>query len=283
MDQYIALFLIKGIIVGSIYALIALGFNAIYNTTGVVNFAQGEFLMVGGIAAAWALSALSLPLALAIAFGLSAGAMTGLLVYTLAIRPVRASPVTCIIITIGVSIVLRALAALVWGTDPYHLPSLIEGDVTLAGAAIDYHSLAIVAVSGFCMLLLWLFYRVSRTGKAMRACADNMDAARLCGVSPKRMSASAFSISALLGAVGGVMVTPILSMSFDRGTMLGLKGFAAAILGGLANPVGCVVGGLAIGVLEQYACLISSVYRDILSLGVVVLVLLVRPRGLLGK
>ncbi len=283
MDQFIQLLIVKGIIVGSIYALIALGFNVIFSTTGVINFAQGEFVMVGGITAAWASNTFGLSLPVALLIGLAAGAATGALVHTLAIRPVNANPVTYIIITIGVSIILRAVASILWGTDPYHLSPLVEGEVPIGGASIELHSLLIIAVAGACMLLLRLFYLKTRVGRAMRACAENLEAARLCGVSPMKMAASAFTISALLGAAAGLMITPILSMSFDRGTMLGLKGFAAAILGGLGNPLGCVVGGITIGLLEQCAAWISSSYKDTLSLGIIVLILLLRPKGLLWR
>jgi branched-chain amino acid transport system permease protein len=284
MDNLIALLFIKGIIIGSIYALISLGFTVIYNTTGVINFAQGEFVMIGGIAAAWAAVAMSWPIPAALLFGALIAALAGVLLDALAIRPARkASPVTHIIITIGASIILRSVASLVWGTDEYHLPALREGSSTIAGANVDHHSLLIVFVAAVCMLLLALFYRRTTTGRAMRACAENAEAARLCGVSVNRMSTAAFGMSALLGGIGGMMVTPILSMSFDRGTLIGLKGFAAAILGGLGNPVGGVIGGLVIGILEQYGCWLSSVYKDTLALGIVVLILLIRPRGLLGK
>ena len=284
MDNLVGLFLIKGVIIGSIYALISLGFNVIYRTTGVLNFAQGEFVMVGGIASAWAVTERHWPLALAILFGALVAALVGLLLEVLAVRPVRqAGAVMLVIVTIGASIVIRAGASLVWGTEPYHLAPLREGSVRLAGADIDYHSLLIVAVAAACMLGLALFFRFTTTGRAMQAGAESPESARLCGVSVGRMSAVAFSLSALLGGLGGVMVTPLLSMSFDRGTMLGLKGFAAAIVGGLGNPVGGVVGGLLIGILEQYSAWLSSVYKDTLALGIVVMILLLRPRGLLTR
>lgn len=284
MDGLGSLFLIKGIIIGSIYALISLGFNVIYRTTGVLNFAQGEFLMVGGIVAGWSFGVLQLPLIISLLAGLTAAVVTGMLIDGLAIRPVRnATPVTHVIITIGASIIIRSIVSLVWGTEPFHIPVLKEGAVNLAGAAIDHHSLLIVAIASACMLLLAAFFRGTTTGRAMKACAENPEAARLCGVSIGRMSTVSFGLSALLGGIGGLMVTPLLSMSFDQGTMLGLKGFAAAILGGMGNPVGGVVGGIVLGVLEQYSCWFSSVYQDTLALGLVVLILIVRPRGLLSR
>ncbi|MHB9130571.1 MAG: branched-chain amino acid ABC transporter permease [Armatimonadota bacterium] len=287
--QTIALLSITGITIGCIYALISLGFNVIYRTTGVINFAQGEFVMVGGIAAAWADTHLvehNIPghLLWALLIGALIAAGVGALLETLAIRPVRAaSPVMQIIVTIGASIVLRAAASLIWGTEPFHLPVLKEGSLSIGGTNIDYQSLLIVPVAAACMLLLTLFFRNTAAGRAMRATAENREAARLCGVHTGRMSFLSFAISGLLGGIGGIMVTPILSMSFDRGTMLGLKGFAAATLGGLGNPVGGIIGGILMGVLEQYSCWFSSAYKDILALAIVVVILLVRPRGLLTK
>ena len=284
MAHIVTLLLINGLIIGSIYALISLGFNVIYRTTGVINFAQGEFVMIGGVVTGWAYTTLAWPLPLAIGAGVLAAALIGVLIDVLAIRPLRtATPVIHIIITIGASIIIRSCAALLWGTEPYHLPVLKDGSLTLAGVPIDYHSLLIVVIAALCMALLTLFFHYTTVGMAMKACADNVEAARLCGVRSGRISATAFGLSGLLGGIGGVLITPVLSMGFDQGTMLGLKGFAAAILGGIGNPIGGVVGGLAMGVLEQGCTWFNSVYKDSLALAIVVVILLIRPRGLLTK
>jgi branched-chain amino acid transport system permease protein len=284
MQQYAAILCVKGIMIGSIYALISLGFNVIYRTTGVLNFAQGEFVMVGGMLAAWAYAAGSLPLSVALLFGVLGAGCVGLAVDQLAIRPIRgAKPVVQIIATVGVSIVLRALAALAWGTEPYHLPPVQEGGARVLGVFIEYQNLWMLGTAAVCMAGLALFFRWARTGRAMRACAENLEASRLCGISPDRMSALAFGLSALLAGLGGVLLTPLLSMSFDRGTMLGLKGFAAAILGGLGHPAAGVISGLLLGMFEQFSVWYSSVYKETLALSIVVLVLLFRPQGLFGK
>lgn len=284
MEHAAVLLCVKGIMIGSIYALISLGFNVIYRTTGVLNFAQGEFVMIGGLLAAWLQATGRIPLFAALLGGIAGAAIVGFLVDALAIRPARhAKPVVHIIITVGVSIVLRNLASLIWGTEPYHLPPLQPGVTRLAGVPVEYQSLWMLAAAGLCMAALALFFRYGSMGRAMRACAENPEAARLCGVSPGRMSAAAFALSAALAGIGGVLLTPMLSMSFDRGTMLGLKGFSAAILGGLGQPVGGVVSGLLLGVLEQYSAWVSSVYKETLALTFVVLVLLFRPRGLFAK
>jgi branched-chain amino acid transport system permease protein len=283
--QNIALMLcVKGVMVGSIYALISLGFNVIFRTTGVLNFAQGEFVMIGGIVASWLYARGTVPLAAALVLGVLGAGVAGVLVEVLAIRPARrAKPVILIIITVGISIVLRALVALIWGTDRFHLPPLQSGNVTVAGVPVESQNLAMLGTAAVCMAALALFFRFSATGRAMRACSENADAARLCGVSPGRMSTLAFGLSALLAGMAGVLLTPLVSMQFDQGTMLGLKGFSAAILGGLGNPVGGVVSGVLLGVLEQFSAWVSSVYKETLALAIVVLVLLLRPKGLFSK
>ncbi len=284
MYQVAALLLVKGVMVGSIYALVSLGFNVIYQTTGVLNFAQGEFVMLGGIIAAWLYTTGSVPLVAALAMGIAGAALVGGLVDLLAIRPVRqAKPVIPVIITVGVSIILRALASLIWGTEAFHLPPLIKGSTRILGVPVEYQNLCIVGMAAVCMVLLALFFRRTDVGRAMRACSEDASAARLCGVNPRRMSLSAFILSAALAGVGGVLLTPVLSMSSDRGTLLGLKGFAAAILGGLGHPVGGVLCGVLLGVLEQFSAWYSSVYKETLAFTVVVAMLLIRPKGLWGK
>ncbi len=284
MGQYLGLFFVNGVVIGSIYALIALGFNVIYSTTGIINFAQGEFVMIGGLAAWWAHSGLHLALPWAVLVGVGVAALVGVVSYLLGIRPAKgASPVTYIILTIAISIVLKSAASFVWGTDLQTLPRFVEGGVRIGAGEADKHSLLVIPAVGLCMLLLTVFFRYTRLGLNMRACSESKEGARLCGISVGGSSALSFLIGAALAGVGGVMITPILSMQFDGGTMIGLKGFSAAILGGLGNPIGCVVGGLLMGVLEQFLCYFSSGYKDIIALVVVLVLLLVKPRGLLSR
>lgn len=284
MGPYLELFVVKGIVIGSIYALIALGFNVIYSTTGIINFAQGEFVMIGGLTAAWLNVVMKLSLPIAIAGGLAAAALAGLITYVLGIRPAKgASPVTYIILTIAASIVLKAAASFIWGTDSFTLAKLNEGSVRMGAGEVDNHSLLVIPIAAACMLALTLFFKFTRAGRNMRACAEKKEGARLCGISVDTASAGSFALSAALAGIGGVMLTPILSMRFDTGTMIGLKGFSAAILGGLGNPIGCVVGGLLIGVMEQFICYFSSGYKDILALVIVVALLIFRPKGLLAR
>lgn len=281
MREFAFMLCVKGIMVGSIYALISLGFNVIYRTTGVLNFAQGEFVAIGGLLSAWVFARGNVPVWAAILAGALGAAFSGWLVDRLAIRPARsAQPAILVIITVGASIVLRAAAALIWGTDPCHLPPLTPGSADLGGIKVEYQNLWMLGAAAACMAALAFFFRHTATGRAMRACSEDPLGARLCGVSPEKMSSLAFTLSAFLGGLGGALLTPVLSMSYDRGTMLGLKGFSAAIVGGLGHPAGGVVSGLLLGVLEQYSAWFSSVYKETLALGIVVVILLVRPKGL---
>ncbi len=284
MGQYLGVFFTNGVVVGCIYALIALGFNVIYSTTGIINFAQGEFVMIGGLTTAWAIESLRLPLPLAMATGISVAALVGLLSYLMGVRPAKnASPVTYIIITIAISIVLKCAASFAFIVKPYTVPKFIEGTVAIGAGQVDKHQLLVIPVVAACMLLLLAFFKRTRTGRNMRACAESREGAKLCGISVEAASAKSFAIGAALAGVGGVLVTSMYSMQFDGGTMIGLKGFSAAILGGLGSPAGCVLGGLMMGLLEQGIKLKSPEYADILALAVVIVMLLIRPKGLVAK
>jgi branched-chain amino acid transport system permease protein len=284
MQNIFMLLLVKGLMIGSIYALISLGFNVIYRTTGVLNFAQGEFVMMGGVVASWAFHTLQWPLWVALLTGMLAAGVGGALLHQLAIRPVKnTGAITYIIITVGASIVLQSLFSMIWGTDPYHLPPLREGGWRLAGVPVTGQGVLVLIGAACSMILLYAFFRWTRTGRAMKACSENRMAARLCGVNPQRMGQLSFVLSAMLGGIAGILLTPMLSMSFNSGTMLGLKGFSAAIIGGLGNPVGGVIGGVLLGLLEQYGCWVSSIYKETLALAMVLVILLVRPRGLLTR
>lgn len=284
MGQYLGVFFTNGVVVGCIYALIALGFNVIYSTTGIINFAQGEFVMIGGLTSAWALESLNLPLPLAVVVGISVAALVGLLSYLLGIRPAKkASPVTYIIITIAISIVLKCAASFAFIVKPYTVPKFVEGTVAIGAGQVDKHQLLVIPVVAACMLLLLIFFKHTRAGRNMRACAESREGAKLCGISVEAASARSFAIGAALAGVGGVLITSMYSMQFDGGTMIGLKGFSAAILGGLGSPTGCVVGGLMMGLLEQGIKLKSPEYADILALAVVIVMLLIRPKGMVSK
>ncbi|MDP3426955.1 MAG: branched-chain amino acid ABC transporter permease [Humidesulfovibrio sp.] len=279
-------YLITGLTVGATYGLTALGFTIIFNTTGIINFAQGEFVMLGGMMSVFFMRALGLPVPLAIALAVVCATLLGAVVERLAIRPVRdASPINLVIITIGISILIRGGAMLLWGKDTFALPAF-SGNESLSffGAALMPQTLWVLAISLLILAGLKTFFSRSIHGKAMLACSYDQKAAALVGIGVDRMVLLSFMISALVGAVGGAILAPITLTSFDVGVMLGLKGFAACILGGLGNPFGAAAGGIILGVLESLgAGLISSAYKDALAFVILLVLLFVRPSGLFGQ
>lgn len=277
-------FVASGVTAGAIYALVALGFSIVYNASGAINFAQGEFVMIGGMSAVSFL-ALGLPLPLAVLLALLAAMLVGLLVEKIAIEPARhAGTVTLIIITIGVSLLLRGLAQLVWDKRVHALPAF-SGDtpIHLFGATLLPQSLWVLAGAAAAVAVLSWFFGRTLFGKAMLATSYNPLAARLMGVNTRTVLWVSFGLAALLGALGGVLTAPITFTAYDSGIMLGLKGFAAAMLGGLGSFGGAVLGGLVLGLAEGLgAGFISSAYKDVIAFVIILAVLFFLPGGLLG-
>ncbi len=293
-DQLIQ-FLVSGLTVGSIYALIALGFVTIYNVTGIINFAQGEFAVYGALTAITVSQKIRLlsgnvhfewgwPLPLAALFGVAVASLLGLLLYRVGIQPARkASVLNMIIITIGAALVFRGVALMIWGTDPFRLPAFTKGTpLKISGAILTRQGVWVIAVTIILLIILYLFFNYTLIGKALRACAVNAGAARLMGINPRRMALLAFGLSAATTAIAGIVIAPITFMTYDRGLILSLKGFVAAIMGGMSSPVGAVVGGLLLGILESFSAgLISSGYKDAVAFFVLFVVLAIRLGGLL--
>jgi branched-chain amino acid transport system permease protein len=278
-------FLMSGLTVGAVYALVALGFTLVYNASDVVNFAQGEFVMLGGMVTVF-VAAAGVPLPLAALIAVVAAVAVGLLLYWLAIEPARgASAVTLIIITIGASILLRGAAQILFDKQFHKLPSF-SGDtpVNLFGAAVQPQSFWVLGGTAVIVLLLYAFLERTVLGKAVLATAANRLAARLVGINTATVMALAFGGSAAIGAIAGILITPITLTSYDVGTLLALKGFAAAMLGGMGNPLGAVAGGLLLGLLEAFgAGYISSTYKDAFAFIVILVVLFAMPQGLFGR
>ncbi|MEJ5347548.1 MAG: branched-chain amino acid ABC transporter permease [Desulfosoma sp.] len=279
-------FLFTGVTTGAIYGLIALGFNVLYNATDLVNFAQGEWVMLGGLLFYSLGVSLGWPMVAAFAIAVLLVALLGLLLERAALRPVKKpEPITLIIITVGASIFLRGVAMRLWGKDPYSVPPITASvePVRLWGAALMPQSLWILGVVVVLMTGLHLFTKRTLTGKAMEACAIHRNAAWILGIPSERMILLAFALSAALGAVGGVIIAPITMPSYDMGTMLGLKGFCAAMLGGLGSHWGAALGGVLLGVLESLGVgYFSSGIKDAIAFLVLLIILIVRPSGLLG-
>ncbi len=278
-------FAFSGLTVGAVYALVALGFTLIYNASDVVNFAQGEFVMLGGMVTVVMLAAgVPLPLAALIAIAVAVG--VGIALHRLAIEPARdASPVALIIITIGASILIRGVASIVFDKQFHKLPAF-SGDAPNAvlGATILPQSLWVMGGTAAIVVLLYVFLERTILGKAVLATAANRLAAHLVGIDTKLIVTLSFGISAAIGAVAGILVTPITLTNYNIGTLLALKGFAGGMLGGMGNPLGAVLGGLLLGLMEAFgAGYISSTYKDGIAFIVILVVLFVSPRGLLGR
>ena len=277
---------LSGLSTGAIYALIGIGFSIIYNATGIINFAQGEFVMLGGMLALFFLTFCKLPIWLAIPLAIAATTMGGILFERLAIRPLRAAtPINLVIITIGGSILIRGLSMLFWGKDTHSFPSF-SGDepIAVGGATILPQHLWILGITLVIIVVNKFYFYHTISGKAMRACAYNRRAAGLVGIDVRRMVMFSFIISSAMGAVAGIIVAPLTMVAYDVGVMLGLKGFCAAIIGGMSSGMGTVVGGLVLGVLESLgAGLISSGYKDAIAFIILLLLLFLRPQGLFGK
>jgi len=284
-EQQVLQYFLSGLTTGGTYALIALGFSLVYNATGVINFAQGEFVMLGGMITAAALKAWGLPLAAAASLAVVLTTLVGLALDRAAIRPARnASVVTLIIITVGASIFMRGLAGIIWGPDERAVPAFSgEQPITLGGAFITPQSLWVLGATFVVAGTMWLVFEYTLVGKAMRACAINPVAARLCGIDLSRMVSWSFGLAAASGAIAGIVLAPVTMTQYNVGTMLGLKGFCAAMVGGLGNSFGAIAGGFVLGVLESLgAGLISSSYKDAIAFVMLLIVLVLRPSGLLG-
>ena len=277
-------FLFSGLTVGAVYALVALGFTIIYNASDVVNFAQGEFVMLGGMLTVFTYAA-GLPLPLAALIAIAATAALGVAMNKLMIEPARGAPVvSLIIITIGASIFLRGGAQVLFGKQIHRFPSF-SGDTPfrIVGATILPQSLWVFAGGIAIFIGLYLFFTRTLTGKAVLATSNNRLAAQLVGINTNWVMTLSFALSAGIGALAGVLITPITNTSYDVGIALALKGFAAAMLGGMGNPKGALAGGLLLGVIEAMtAGYLSSQYKDAAAFIVILLVLFIMPQGLFG-
>jgi len=285
--------LVNGLSLGSIYALIALGYTMVYGVLRLINFAHGDVYMLGAYVGYFLSRRLqakepSLTSAILVMLGsMIACAIFGLIIERLAYRPVRrASRLTLLITAIGVSLFIENAAQLVFGPDPKFFPSLApHKDFMVAGVHLTSEQLTVIGVSFLLMILLRLFIRNTRTGKAMRAVSFNLDAAKLMGISTDRIIATTFALGSALAAAGGVLIgMQIPKIDPLMGILYGLKAFVAAVLGGIGNVPGAVLGGLLIGTSEVLVVgYLSSTYRDAIAFGILILVLILRPQGILGR
>ena len=279
-------FMLSGLTTGSTYSLIAIGFSIIHNATGIVNFAQGEFVMLGGMFMITFYGYLKLPMPAAFILSVLAVAVIGLILEKTTLRPSRSQEIlNLVMITVGASIFIKGLSMAIWGKSAMTLaPFSGEDPILFLGAVVMPQSIWIFGITVAVVAILSLFFSRTRTGKAMRAVAASRRSAMLAGIPVNRMIALSFFLSGALGAVAGIILTPVTTISYDAGVMLGLKGFSAAILGGYGSMAGAVAGGLLLGVLESLgAGLISSEYKDVLAFLILLTVLFFKPTGMFGK
>ena len=294
--------LLNGLVLGSIYALVALGYTMVYGILGLINFAHGDIVMVGALVAltvAHLLSGSGLPPAAVLAIAIGAASIVciaiGVTVERVAYRPLRRAPRLAPLITaIGVSILIQYSAALIWGKQYLSMPELFTPtNITFGGAQFtDVQAYIFLLACGIMAALLW-FIKSSRIGRAMRATEQNPDIAGLMGIDTNRIIAFTFLLGSAIGAIAGVMVVLYYGLGhYFMGFMLGLKAFTAAVLGGIGNIAGAMLGGLLLGIIESLASgyigdltggLLGSNYRDIFAFLVLILVLVLRPSGLMGQ
>ncbi len=278
-------YFLSGITKGSIYAVVAIGFNLIYSATGVLNFAQGEFVMLGGMVAVTL--AHFVPLPVAVTGAILTVAVLGCLLELLFFRKLRHHSILhLIIITIGLSIVIQEAALHLWDEKVRSLPYFTGNEISsvkLLGAAISPQVLWVLGAVGLSVAGLHVFLKYTLKGRAMRACSSNPEAAMLAGINISNMRTLAFGLSAGLGALAGCVISPITLTHYEMGGGLAIKGFAAAILGGLGNPMAAVLGGLLVGVLEAVSVSrLPAAYNDVSAFAILLLVLFIRPHGLFG-
>jgi branched-chain amino acid transport system permease protein len=279
-------FLFSGLMIGSVYGLIAAGFCMVYNATEVINFAQGEFVMLGAMIAASVFATWGWPIPLVIIVAVVCAFIFGLLSEKATFGLTRKPQVlNLIIITIGLSITMKGAAMMIWGKFPKALPHFSgETPFIVFGAALIPQALWIGGISLVVMLLVRFFLEKTVIGTAMRAAAADKRAASLMGISVRQASSLSYAIASAIGATAGVIITPVTLTSYDHGTMLGLKGFCAAIIGGMGSVYGGFIGGLILGILEAFAAgLGSSGYRDAVAFLCLIILLLIRPSGLFGE
>ncbi len=284
MDKFVQLTL-TGLTTGAIYALVALGFVLIYKSSDVINFAQGEFLLVGAYLAYGLIADVGLPWTVGVLLTLLGAVLLGVLIERFILRPLIGEPIISVImVTIGLASVMRAVVFAIWGTAPHSFPAFIPTeDVTILGAVVPSDRLVAIGVATLLLIAFTLFFRRSSDGIAMRAVADDQQAALSMGISVKRIFALAWSIAGATAAIAGILVANIVGVS-SAVAGIGLRVFPVVILGGLDSIPGAIVGGVIIGLLEAYtAGYLGAGLSQVIPFIVLVLILMVRPYGLFGE
>ena len=277
--------LLNGIAIGAIYAMVALGFVLVFKATSVLNFAHGAFLMLAAYLAVTFLSTLGMPFVLGLVLTAVLLAVLGVILhYTIMKRMVGKTFFSVVLVTVGLEIVIRALLLIFYGPTPKgRLTKLPQGQVQLDGLTIPYVNIAMFLAAGVTVVAFLVFFQRSRLGLHMRAVAENLEAASAMGIEPNRIYAAAWAIGLMMAAIGGVFYahfTPSISLGLS---VIGLRAFPAAILGGIDSIGGAIVGGMIVGIVESVgAGYLGAEYRDVIAFGIMFAVLLWRPSGLYG-
>jgi branched-chain amino acid transport system permease protein len=280
--------IVTGVTNGFIYGLIGLGLASIFRGTRIINAMQGDFALIGGITAVLVLEKLGWPMTIAFVCGVLIGGMTGWLMVWLLVRPLRrrgGSEESYLLLTLGVAFAVSALVLYAIGRDSHALPGIGgEGIFVIGDVAIRKHALWLIGISVALMVALRVFFLKSALGLSMMAAALDAEGALTTGINVPLMRTLTFALGGLVGGLAGVLVGPLVTVYFDMGLLLTLKGFAAAILGGLANPMGAVVGGVTLGLLESLAIvLVSSGYKDVIAMAALIVIMIALPNGMLGR
>ena len=285
LEQFIQ-YCFSGITRGSIYAVVAIGFNIIYNTTGIMNFAQGEFVILGAMTAITFASFLPLPIAIIIAVIITT--IVGALIEIVFIKWIKnPSVLRLIIITIGLSILIRESMLHIWDEKVRALQYFTGNEVSsikIFGVFISPQILWVFSICAVIVISLNLFFKYTLIGKAMRACSLNRTAAQLCGINVEVMVTLCFMISAAIGALAGCIISPITQTQYNMGSTLAIKGFIVAILGGLGKSMAAVVGGLTLGLLESFVIVfLPNAYKDVVAIIILLIILFFKPSGIFGS
>ena len=281
-------YLISGVSLGSVYAIIALGYTMVYGIAKMLNFAHGDVIMVGAYVVFFATSGAGVPAVPAVLLSMVVCTVLGVIIEGLAYKPLRAAPSLAVLITaIGVSYFLQNAAQLIWGASPMSYTPIVSGSLQLFGEqlSISYVSLLTIVVCAVIMVGLTLFTSKSKMGKAMRACSEDKGAAQLMGINVNRTISLTFAIGSALAAIAGVLLCSFnTSLMPTTGSMPGIKAFTAAVFGGIGSIPGAFLGGILLGIIEALAkAYISTQLANSIVFAVLIIMLLVRPAGLLGR
>jgi branched-chain amino acid transport system permease protein len=277
-----------GVATGCVYALIAVGYSLVYRTTGVVNFAQGSYAMIGGFSTYWYSQVAGLPYLVAILLGVATAGLTGLILWIVVVRPLwrkRSPPYVVLLATIVFGAIVSTTALLALGPVPQSLPAWIPGwGIEFNGSRVEGQYAIVIAATILLMALFSAVLRFSLLGRKMRACAANRETAQLLGISPERIGLIGFVVTAVLGGLGGAMITPAQFTSADIGLTFGVFGFVAAVIGGFGSLPGALLGGVVLGVVNALVGrYVSSSYQTFIAFGVLLTLLTLRPQGLMGR